>query len=104
MMNGLRMAVDFTMRLKEVTMAALDRTTREVKGLLESVPKVNARQTCFESVVLSVKVGMSGMLCHVESSNDTTRHDDGWCFSSALASGFIDDYFGLNVVYIYIAC
>ena len=34
-------------------------------------------------VVLSVRVGMSGELCHLDSSNDTTGHDDG--------------YFGLNV-------
>ena len=50
------MAADFAMRLKEGTLAALDRTTREVKRLSESVSKVNDRQTCFESVVLSVRV------------------------------------------------
>ena len=41
---------DFAMRLKEVTMATLDRA-REVKQLSESVQKVNDRQTCFESVL-----------------------------------------------------
>ena len=73
-----RMAADFAMRWKEVTLAALDRTTREVKRLSELVPKVNDRQTCFESVVLSLRVGVSGVLCHLDSSNDTTGHDDGW--------------------------
>ena len=81
---------DIAMRLKEGTLAALDRTTREVKRLSESVPKVNDRQTCFESVVLSVRVGVSGVFCHMDSSNDTTGHDDGWWFWSALSSGFID--------------
>ena len=38
-------------------------------------------------VVLSVRVGVSGVLCHLDSSNDTTGHDDG--------------YFGLNVGHIY---
>ena len=28
-------------------------------------------------------------------------HDDGWWFWSALSSGFIDGYFGLNVGHIY---
>ena len=70
------MASDFAMRLN--TLAELDRTTREVKWLSESVPKVNDRQTCIEAVVLSVRVGVSGVLCHLDSSNDTTRHDDGW--------------------------
>ena len=41
------MTAHFAMQLKEVTMATLDRTTREVKRLSESVPKVNDRQTCF---------------------------------------------------------
>ena len=45
------MAADFTMRLKEVTLAALDRITGEVKQLSESVQKVNDRQTCYESVL-----------------------------------------------------
>ena len=44
------------LRLKEVTLAALYRTTREVKWLLESVTKVHDQQTSFESVVLSVRV------------------------------------------------
>ena len=43
-------------------------TTGEVKRLSEPVPKVNGRQTCFESVVLSVRVGVSGVLCHMDSS------------------------------------
>ena len=47
------MAADFAMGLKKVTLAALDRTTREVKRLSESVPNVNDRQTGFEYVVLS---------------------------------------------------
>ena len=33
------MAADFAMRLNEGTLAVLDRTTREVKRLSESVPK-----------------------------------------------------------------
>ena len=57
-----------------------DRTTRKVKRLTEFVTKVNDRQTCFESVVLSLRVGVSGVLCHLYSSNDTTGHDDGWWF------------------------
>ena len=36
---------------------------------------------------LTVRVGVSGVLCHLVSSNDTTGHDDG--------------YFGLNVGHIY---
>ena len=39
-------------------------------------------------VVLSVRVGVSGVLCHLDSSSDTTGHDDG--------------YFGLNVGHIYL--
>ena len=35
------MAADFVMRLKEGSLASLDRTTREVKRLSESMPKVN---------------------------------------------------------------
>ena len=89
-------AADFAMRLKEVTQAALDRTTREVKRLSELAPKMNYQQTCFESVALSVRVGGSE-----ESSNDTTGHDAGWCFWSALLSRCIDGYFGLNVRHIY---
>ena len=30
-------------------------------------------------VVLSVRVGVSGVLCHLDPSTDTTGHDDGWC-------------------------
>ena len=37
--------------------------------------------------MLSVRVGVSGVLCHLDSSNDTTGHGDG--------------YFGLNVGHIY---
>ena len=48
-------------------------------------------------VVLSVRVGVSGVLCHLDSSTDTTGHDDGWWFKSALSSGLFDGYFGLNV-------
>ena len=36
--------------------------------------------------MLSVRVGVSGVLCHLDSSIDTTGHDDG--------------YFGLNVGHI----
>ena len=39
-------------------------------------------------MVLSVRVGVSGVLCHLDSSNDTTGHDD--------------SYFVLNVEHIYI--
>ena len=76
------MADGFAMRLKEGTLAALERTTREVNRLSESVPKENDRQTGLEYVVLSVMVGVSGVLCHLDPSNDTTRHDDGWWFWS----------------------
>ena len=44
---------------------------------------------------------MSGVLCHLDSFNDTTSHDDGWWFWSALSSGLIDGYIGLNVGHIY---
>ena len=93
---------DFAMRLKEGTLAALDMTTRTVKRPSDSVPKVNDRPTCFESVVvsLSVRVGVSGVLCHLDSSNYTTRHDAGWWFWSALSSGFIDGSFGRNAGHI----
>ena len=84
------MAADFAIRLKEVT---LDRTMRAVKQLSESVTMVNDRQTCFEYVVLSLNVDMSGVLCHLDSSNDTTGHDDGWWLWSVLSSGFIYCYF-----------
>ena len=94
------LAVDFVMRLKEGTLAALDRTTREVKWLSESVTKVNDRQNSFESVVLSVKVGVSGVLCHLDSSNDTIGHDDGWWFLSDLSSRFIYGYLRLSVGHI----
>ena len=30
--------------------------------------------------VLSVRVGVSGVLCHLDASTDTTGHDDGWWF------------------------
>ena len=73
---------DFAMRLKEVTLTALDSTAREVKRLSESVPKVNDRKTCFEYVMLSVRLGVSGVFCHMDSSNDATGHDDGWWFWS----------------------
>ena len=39
------------------------------------------------NVVLSVQVGGSRVLCHMDSSTDTTGHDDG--------------YFGLNVWHVY---
>ena len=60
------MAADFAMQLKEVTLAVLDRTTREGKQLSESVPKVNDRQTCLKSMVLSVRVGVSAVLCFLD--------------------------------------
>ena len=41
------MAADFAMRLKEVTLAALDRIMRVLKRLSELVRTVNDRQTCF---------------------------------------------------------
>ena len=85
--NG--MAADFAMWLTEGTLAALDRTAREVKWL----SKVNDWQTGFESVVLSVRVGVFVVLCHLDSSNDTTRHDDSWWFCSALSCGLIDGSF-----------
>ena len=50
---------------------------------------------------LSVRVGVSGMFCHLESSTDTTGHNDCWWFCSALSSGFSDGYFGLNIEQIY---
>ena len=46
------MAADFAMQMKEVTLAALFRMTREVKRLSESVRKLNERQTSFESVLM----------------------------------------------------
>ena len=60
------MAADFAMWLNESTLAALDRTTRELKRLSESVPNGNDRQTCFESVMLSVRVGVYGVSCHLD--------------------------------------
>ena len=45
------MSAYFTMQLKGVTLAALDRITREVNRSSESVLNVNDRQTCFESVL-----------------------------------------------------
>ena len=44
--NG--MDTDFAMQMEEVTLAALDRITREVKRLSELVQTVNYRQTCFD--------------------------------------------------------
>ena len=41
------MTADFAMRLKKVILAALDRMTREVKRLTESVRKVDALHTWF---------------------------------------------------------
>ena len=52
-------------------------------------------------MVLSVRVGVSRLLCHLDSSTDTTSHDDGWWFWSTLSFGFLDGYFGLNVEHIY---
>ena len=95
------MAASFAMRLMEVTLAALDSTTREVNRLSNYVSKVNDRQICFEYVVLSVRVGVSRKLCHLDSSNYITGHDDGWWFWGALSSGFIDGYLGPNVGHIY---
>ena len=95
------MTTDFAMRLKKGTLAALDRTTREVKRLSESVPNVNDWQTCFEYVVFSVRVGVSGVRCHLDSYNDTTRHDDCWWFWSGLSSEFINGSFVLNVGHIH---
>ena len=65
------MVADFAMQWNECTLAALDRTTREVKRLSESVLKVNDRQTCLESVVFSLRAGVSGVHCYLDSSNDT---------------------------------
>ena len=45
------MAADCAMRLKDVNMVALDRITKEMKWLSESVRKMNDRQPCFESVL-----------------------------------------------------
>ena len=67
--------VDFAMRLMKVTLAALDRTPRDEKRLLDSVQKVNDPQTCVESVVFTVRVGVSGVLCHLYSSYNTAGHD-----------------------------
>ena len=44
---------------------------------------------------------MSGVLCHLYLSTDTTRHDDDWWFCSVLTSGLIDGCFGLNVGELY---
>ena len=52
-------------------------------------------------VVLSVRVGVSGVLCHLELSTVTTRHDDDWWFCSVLSSGLIDGFFKLHVREIY---
>ena len=52
-------------------------------------------------VVLSIRVGVSGMLCHLDLSTDTTRHDYDLWFCCVLSSGLIDGFFGLNVGEIY---
>ena len=52
-------------------------------------------------VVLSIRVGVSGVFCHLDLSNYTTRHDDDWWFCSVLSSGRIDGCFRLNVGEIY---
>ena len=46
------MAADCAIRMKEVIQAALDRSTREVKRLSESVRMVNDWQKCFEAVLM----------------------------------------------------
>ena len=45
------LAADFARQMKEVTLAALDRITKEMERLSESVQKVNERQAHFESVL-----------------------------------------------------
>ena len=45
------LAADFAMQMKEATLAALDRITKEMERLSESVQKVNKRQAYFESVL-----------------------------------------------------
>ena len=37
------------------------------------------------NVVLPVRVGVTGVLCHLDSSTDIIGHYDGWWFSSALS-------------------
>ena len=64
------MAADFAMRLKEITLAVLDRT-REVKRLSESVPKV--------------MIGKSAL-------NMWHYISKGWCVRDALSPGFIQLY------------
>ena len=51
--------------------------------------------------MLSVRVGVSGVLCHLDLLTDTTRHDDDWWLCSVLSSGLIDGCFGLNLRVIY---
>ena len=51
--------------------------------------------------VLSVRIGVSGVLCHLYLSTDTTSHDDDWWFSSVLSFRVIDGFFGRNVGEIY---
>ena len=51
--------------------------------------------------MLSVRVGVFGVLCHLDLSTDTTRHYDARWFGSVLSSGLIDGCFGLNVGEIY---
>ena len=56
-------------------------------------------------MVLSVRVGVSGVLCHLDSSTDTTRHDDGGWFWSDLSFGFINLMVTLDLMPdIYIRC
>ena len=45
------LAADFARQMKEVTLAALDRITKEMERLSESVQKVNERQPHFESAL-----------------------------------------------------
>ena len=45
------LAADFARQMKEVTLAALDRITKEMERLSESVQKVNECQAHFESVM-----------------------------------------------------
>ena len=52
-------------------------------------------------VLLSVRVGVSGVRCHMDLSTGTTRHYDELLFYSVLSSGLIDGCFGLNIGEIY---
>ena len=51
--------------------------------------------------VLSVRVDVSGVFCHLDLSTDTTRHDDDSWLCSNLSSRLIDGRFELNVGEIY---